>query len=924
MKKLIYALIGLLIPCIGAYGQVVTTSPDPLQVDATDAVIYFHADEGNKGLMGLTQSDAIYAHTGVDIVSADGQAESWKYAPKWEQNSEKYQLEYVSENLWKLYLGNLREYYGVSPEETITRLCFVFRNSNGSKKGLEEGGGDIFVDIADGGFQLAFRQSRLSYVINEATSKITFTATTTEEADITISINDTPVGTASKVKELKVPYTFTGPGEYVVKATASNGSLTISRNFNMLYIGEAKPYEGSLPANGVTKNADGSYTFCFPAPEKEACVVLGSWNDFKPTAANECKYYDRDIQGSKFRYFVATIPAAQISGPFSYYYNVDCKTNVADPYCRLVLDPSNDRYISEEIYPGMPKYPEGKVPNGVFLSYYADNLLDYEWKGGNFNYPDKDQLVIYEMLFRDFTGTEGAAKGNGTVRQAIEKIPYLKELGINAVELLPINEFNGNISWGYNPNYYFAVDKAYGTPQDYKEFIDKCHEAGIAVLLDVVFNQSDGNHPWYKLYRSGTNPFYNVNAPHAFNVLNDWNQGYPLVEEQWRDMLQFWLKEYRVDGFRFDLVKGLGDNDSYASSSADATGAYNKSRVERMKRLHDYIREVNPQAYFINENLAGQKEENEMAQDGELNWANLNYAGCQYAMGYSSGASLTGMDAVKYGRTAGSTVAYLESHDEERLAYKQIKWGATGVKNNHAAAMQRCGSAAAQMLLVPGSHMIWMFSEMGNAQSTKTADGSNNNTGPKIVNWNLLEDPDNKGLFDSYKELIALRLGNPELFQPVDNFANSCVSWAKGRTIVTTSGDRELYCAINPQTSGTMTITVNFKSDNNDDYWVSSKSYGSTPVYDAAAKTVTVEAGCYAVVSSKNVGAVDNIIADGSMFQVNVTPGTITVSGSTSPVSVWSLSGYEAATLQGDGSVKVPTGIYVVRSGDQSRKVVVR
>lgn len=521
-------------------------------------------------------------------------------------------------------------------------------------------------------------------------------------------------------------------------------------------------------------------------------------------------------------------------------------------------------------------------------------------------------------------GTEGEAKGNGTVRQAIEKIPYLKELGINAVELLPINEFNGNISWGYNPNYYFAVDKAYGTPQDYKEFIDKCHEAGIAVLLDVVFNQSDGNHPWYKLYRSGTNPFYNVNAPHAFNVLNDWNQGYPLVEEQWRDMLQFWLKEYRVDGFRFDLVKGLGDNDSYASSSADATGAYNKSRVERMKRLHDYMREVNPQAYFINENLAGQKEENEMAQDGELNWANLNYAGCQYAMGYSSGASLTGMDAVKYGRTAGSTVAYLESHDEERLAYKQIKWGAAGVKDNHAAAMQRCGSAAAQMLLVPGSHMIWMFSEMGNDQSTKTADGSNNNTGPKIVNWNLLENPDNKGLFDSYKELIALRLGNPELFQPVENFANSCVSWAKGRTIVTTSGDRELYCAINPQTSGTMTITVNFKSDNNDDYWVSSKSYGSTPVYDAAAKTVTVEAGCYAVVSSKNVGAVDNIIADGSMFQVNVTPGTITVSGSTTPVSVWSLSGYKAATLQGDGSVKVPAGIYVVRCGDQSRKVVVR
>lgn len=100
------------------------------------------------------------------------------------------------------------------------------------------------------------------------------------------------------------------------------------------------------------------------------------------------------------------------------------------------------------------------------------------------------------MLFRDFTGTEGEANGNGTVRKAIEKIPYLKGLGINAVELMPIMEFNGNNSWGYNTNFYFAPDKAYGTHEDYKEFIDKCHEEGIAVILDIVFNQSDGLHPW--------------------------------------------------------------------------------------------------------------------------------------------------------------------------------------------------------------------------------------------------------------------------------------------------------------------------------------------------------------------------------------------------------------------------------------------
>ena len=144
-------------------------------------------------------------------------------------------------------------------------------------------------------------------------------------------------------------------------------------------------------------------------------------------------------------------------------------------------------------------------------------------------------------------------------------------------------EFNGNISWGYNPNFYFAPDKAYGTPDDYKEFIDVCHQNGMAVILDMVFNQSDGLHPWYQMYPVGSNPFYNMNAPHAYSVLNDWNQGFPMVQEQWVDVLRYWMEEYKFDGFRFDLVKGLGDNDSYANSGDSGTNAYNASRVARMR-----------------------------------------------------------------------------------------------------------------------------------------------------------------------------------------------------------------------------------------------------------------------------------------------------------------------------------------------------
>ena len=576
----------------------------------------------------------------------------------------------------------------------------------------------------------------------------------------------------------------------------------------------------------------------------------------------------------------------------------------------------------------MPKYPEGKVPSNTFLAYYSDNLLDYKWTAPAFQYPPKDNLVIYEMLLRDFTGTEGKADGNGTVNLAIQKIPYLRQLGINAVELLPINEFNGNISWGYNPNFYMAPDKAYGTPQDYKRFIDECHKQGIAVILDVVFNQSDGCHPWYQLYPVEQNPFYNQDAPHAYSVLNDWNQGYPLVEEQWRDMLQFWLKEYKVDGFRFDLVKGLGDNDSYANNGDAATNAFNQSRVDRMKRLHGYMTAVNPNAYFINENLAGAQEENLMAQDGELNWANYNNAGCQFAMGYSSSSSLNGMNAVFGGRTAGSTVAYLESHDEERLAYKQNQFGADDVKGNHAVSMQRLGSAAAQMILEPGSHMIWQFSEMGNAQTTKNSNGGNN-TDPKIVNWNLLNDPDNKALMETYSTLIRIRL-NPEyqdLFATNNqSFVTELSSWERGRIISTKAGDKELFCVINPNTNRNVTVAADFSvSASQDDYWIAVQSHGTESArFNVTNKSITVPANCFAVVTTRNISGVKDVMTSESDLRIATGPGSLSVYGTEGTVEIYGLTGVRIAVIQGEGNVELPRGVYIVRCGNIAKKVIIR
>lgn len=934
MKKNLFTLLGVLLTFTMGMRAQVTTNPDPLQEDSEGVTIYFHADEGNKGLMNMPSDTHIYAHTGVEVENTNGGVTDWKYAPSWEEDNDKYRLEYVSPNLWKLYIGDIRTYYGVAANETVRKLCFVFRDSGGNNTGRAEGDADIYVDVLDNSFQLAFRKSIAADVLS-APKSVTFTATTTAPAEISLYINNELISTVKDATQLRQAYDFNTPNDYTIKAVATAEGKTLEKSINMVYAGDSEPSaDTKLPKQGVTKNADGTYTFCVAAPEKSSVMVVGSWNNYTVKTANIMKYVDRMIEGQPFRYFVLTLPAKETGNEFIYYYLVDGATAVGDPYAIMVLDPYNDKYISSEVYPDLPEYPNGLVPNNTMLAWYGDKLLDYKWSSDKFDYPTKDNLVIYEMLFRDFTGTEGAARGNGTVKLAIEKLEYLKNLGVNAVELLPINEFNGNNSWGYNPNFYFAVDKAYGTPQDYKEFIDKCHELGMAVILDVVFNQSDGLHPWYQMYGGvQKSPFYNWGlggengAPHAYSVLNDWNQGYPLVEEQWYDMVQFWLTEYKVDGFRFDLVKGLGDNTSYANASDNNTNRYNATRVARMKRIHDAMRKVNPYAYFINENLASAQEENEMADDGELNWANVNDPGCQYAMAYQSNASLNRMWAKNDGRTVGSTVAYLESHDEQRLAYKQITWGVDAIKNNHAAAMQRCGSAAAQMILVPGSHMIWMFSEMGNAQSTKSDNGGNN-TSPKIVNWNLLEDPDNNGLMENYSELIKFRLTYQSFFAPDSNYKLSFGNWTNCRYANATVGDEEMHLVVNPSVTDTWSQSVDFLTNDNDNYFIYSQSYGSNATFDAAAGQITVPANSYALVTTKKLtetkySGVGKVTKDS---QVSIYPvdGGIHVSGSNGAIAVYSLTGVKVASASEDCTISIAPGVYIVRAGNNTSKVLVK
>lgn len=918
MKKLnVLAILAALFCVMSAKAQIITTDPAVLQESSENVVIYYHADQGNKGLINQSSSSPIYAHTGVITNQSTG-ATDWKHAPQWKDNAAKYKLEYVSANLWKLTIGNIRTYYGLTDGEVVKQLAFVFRNADGSKTGKTATDGDIFVDVVKDGLQVALSCDIDGFLIKDDHKNVKFTVSSTQPATLALYVNGTLAASASNQTTLTSTYSFTQTGTYTIKGTATVNELTVSDELTLTYpkASEAKTYPGGVPKMGCVRNADGTVNFCIAAPGKYSAILVGSWDDYK--VLDENTMYYQDYNG--YRYFWTTKSGLNSTDMYMYYFMIDGKS-VGDPYAKLILDPSNDKYIPASVYPNLPEYPYAKInESNVPLAVYQENINDYDWQVKDFHGVDKSNLLIYEILVRDFTGTEGKALGDGTIRGAMTKLNYLKTLGVNAIELLPINEFNGNISWGYNPNFYFAPDKAYGTPDDYKAFIDACHSMGIAVILDMVFNQTDWLHPWYQLYEVGSNPFYNATAPHAYSVLNDWNQGYPLVQQQFKDCLKYWLTEYKVDGFRFDLVKGLGDNSSYPNSGDSGTNAYNASRIARMKELHAAMKEVKEDAYFINENLAGSAEENAMAEDGELNWANINTQGGQYAMGYSSNSALRRFYAPLDDRLWGSTVSYLESHDEQRLAYQQNTYGATGVKGNLKNSMARLGSAAAQMILAPGAHMIWQFSELGNYDSTKDATGGNN-TDPKTVRWNLFNNANRAGLYTSYSELQAIRNDNPELFTQSASFTDQCAesNWSNGRFIYASSGAKELICVINPNIDVDKTLTVSFKSVNNDDYKILSKSYDTNPTFNATASQVSVPANSYVVIGSKDLVNVKGIEADNaSGINVYAVNGNIIVVGDYRNMEVYNMAGTRCA------STSLPTGIYAVKVDGKSFKVAVK
>lgn len=526
---------------------------------------------------------------------------------------------------------------------------------------------------------------------------------------------------------------------------------------------------------------------------------------------------------------------------FQYYIGDGADSfRMADGYSRKVLDQSNDQYIPESTYPSAERqYPEGAIGTVTCFTLQEDA---YAWQNPNFKIADKKDLVIYELLLRDFSDSHD-------LDGLIAKLDYIETLGVDAIELMPTQEFDGNDSWGYNPCFYFAMDKAYGTDNDYKAFIDECHSRGIAVILDVVYNHMTGASPFARLYwdsssnkTASNNPYFNVDAQHPYNVFHDMNHESQLTRDMVKRNLKFLLKEYKFDGFRFDLVKGLTQNTQNGGSTSTDNSAYDASRVAIVRDYHSAMMEANPDAMMILEGFLASSEETAYANDGIFSWRNKNEAFCETAMGWpGSKSNLEGMYEAQ-----GNWVAYMCSHDEERPAFKQFTYGQDYFKYSQAAlsgtkldsGMKQIAVNFSLFLTAPGPKMIWQFDELGYDYSIE----ENGRTGSKPIKWTYYDtDGPRKDLYNTVSKIMELRNANEDLFDitsTIDkNWSGS--SWTtSGNYTKLTAGGKNLVVVAN-LSGAAQTYSITFQHTGN---WT---EYMTEDTFAVGAATMDVAVPAY-------------------------------------------------------------------------------
>lgn len=462
--------------------------------------------------------------------------------------------------------------------------------------------------------------------------------------------------------------------------------------------------------SGAVDHGDGRVTFGLWAPWKQGVHLVGDFNNWDAEAL--------PMQVLESGMWVAELQLER--GEYGYQFIIDTETDkptyIADPYARKL-----------RWQPGSPQ-PHAIVTVGK---------SPYVWGDEGFGAKRMNELVIYELHVGDFS-PEGSFKG------VTEKLDYIRDLGVSAIELMPVQEFPGDVSWGYNPAYFFSPESTYGSADDLKELVDQAHRRGIGVILDMVFNHTDSSNPLTRLYAYQDNPYFGEDGnPWGFPDFDHWNDA---TKGFVRDVQDYWLLEFRVDGFRYDHAEGIG---------FDA--------MSGMQFLGWAARQTKPQVWLIAEQLADPVSVVEKTEiDASWHESFHPMVRAQLREGEFQGRQYGDMDGLLaqmlFSRSGYSdnaqAINYIETHDHERIAY-EIR--TNPVLDNDEAVRAKCKLGALTLFTAAGVPMLYAGQEF--------AVGTPRSIDKNKLQWERLNDPVWDDLKRFFANLAAVRARDPALTQ---------------------------------------------------------------------------------------------------------------------------------------------------------------
>jgi 1,4-alpha-glucan branching enzyme len=458
------------------------------------------------------------------------------------------------------------------------------------------------------------------------------------------------------------------------------------------------------------------------APYNKGAALIGSFSDWQ----------DIPMQKGEDGYFRVTVDLED--GTYQYKFRVQSKSWFLEPDQWITI---TDPYATD--IDGM-----SADENGIVKIKDGERIVDtYVWKNDSHPLPADQELVIYELHVADFSGGEDDPHARGKYKHVVEKLDYLCDLGINAIELMPVKEYPGSYSWGYNPRFFFAPESAYGSTTELKQLVDECHGRGIRVIVDGIYNHSESSCPltqidhdyWY--HHDPKDAEFNWGPEFNYEHYDEKLDTYP-ARRFIGDTVRYWVSEYHLDGIRYDAARQLGNFDFMAWVTQEAKQA---AGAKPFYNVAEYI----PDEPAIT-NLDG-------PMDGC--WHDSFYhTVLPHILGETFDLEQLKdvLDPKRRGYMGATNVVnYLTNHDHNHV---MADLGDRDIFDE--AAFRRKKLGVALLMTAVGIPMLWMGEEFGEYKY-KTID-------PNKIDWTLLGHELNQGLFQYYKGLIALRKNNHALY----------------------------------------------------------------------------------------------------------------------------------------------------------------